>query len=52
MDYPIPLAWQSAAPAPCEVDQEKVVAECKEGVLTVTLPKSEAAKAKKVKVKS
>ncbi len=34
---------------PTDVDQEKINAECKDGVLTVTLPK--AAKAKSIKVK-
>jgi len=38
---------------PCEVDAEKVEAKMKNGVLTVTLPKSKASKAqtKKIKVK-
>jgi len=34
-----------------DVDTEKIEAACKDGVLTVTLPKSEKAKAIKVKVK-
>ena len=37
---------------PADVDSEKVDAAYKEGVLTITMPKTEAAKAKAVKVKS
>jgi len=37
---------------PCNVKEEKVVAEYKDGVLKVTLPKSEEAKSHKVKVKA
>jgi HSP20 family protein len=36
---------------PCAVKEDKVVAEYKDGVLKVTLPKSEEAKTRKVKVK-
>jgi HSP20 family protein len=36
---------------PNDVDPSKVEASCKNGVLTITLPKSEKAKAVKVKVK-
>ena len=36
---------------PADVDSEKVEAECKEGVLTIRMPKTEAAKAKQVKIK-
>jgi HSP20 family protein len=36
---------------PTDVDPTKVDAACKEGVLTITLPKAERAKAVKVKVK-
>jgi HSP20 family protein len=36
---------------PNDVDTSKVDASCKDGVLTITLPKSEKAKAVKVKVK-
>jgi len=35
---------------PMEVDQDKVKASCKKGVLKITLPKSEKTKAKEVKV--
>ena len=36
---------------PCEVNEDKIAAECKNGVLKVTLPKVAAAASKKVKVK-
>jgi len=36
---------------PTEVDQDKIDATCKDGVLSITLPKAEKAKAVKVKVK-
>jgi HSP20 family protein len=36
---------------PAEVDADKVKAECRNGVLSVTLPKSEAARPKKISVK-
>jgi HSP20 family protein len=36
---------------PTEVDQDKIEAECKNGVLSITLPKAAKAKAIKVKVK-
>ena len=36
---------------PADVDAEKIEAACKEGVLTITMPKTEAAKAKVVKIK-
>jgi len=35
---------------PSEVNKDEVAAEFKDGVLTITLPEAEAAKAKKVKV--
>ena len=35
-----------------EVDPDKIEAACREGVLTITLPKVEQAKAKTIKVKS
>lgn len=38
-------------PLPSEVDTDKVEAACREGVLTITLPKVEQAKPKTVKVK-
>jgi HSP20 family protein len=36
---------------PTEVDESKIDAVCKNGVLTITLPKAEKSKAVKVKVK-
>jgi HSP20 family protein len=36
---------------PAEVDQDKIDATCKNGVLSITLPKAEKAKTVKVKVK-
>ncbi|HSG70330.1 MAG TPA: Hsp20/alpha crystallin family protein, partial [Planctomycetaceae bacterium] len=36
---------------PCAVEESKITAECKNGVLTVKLPKAEAAVTRKVKVK-
>jgi HSP20 family protein len=35
---------------PAAIKQDKVAAECKDGILTVTLPKVEAVKAQKIKV--
>ena len=37
---------------PCAVEEEKVIAECSNGVLNILLPKAETAKAKKIPVKS
>jgi HSP20 family protein len=37
---------------PVEVDMEKVSAECQRGVLTITLPKAETAKPKKITVRT
>ena len=36
---------------PCAVQEENITAECRDGVLTVTLPKSEELRARKIKVK-
>jgi HSP20 family protein len=41
-----------AVTLPCAVKEDKVTAECQDGVLTVTLPKSEEAKAHTVKVRA
>jgi HSP20 family protein len=35
-----------------EVDQDKISAECKNGVLTITLPKAEKSKPRQIKVKT
>jgi len=37
---------------PAGVDEDKVEATCRDGVLTVTMPKSEEARAKRIEVKS
>jgi HSP20 family protein len=37
---------------PCAVNQDKVAAECHDGVLKVTLPKTEETKAHKIKIKN
>ena len=36
---------------PCEVQEDKIVAECFDGVLKILLPKAEQAKSKKIAVK-
>ena len=36
---------------PCAVNEDQIGAECRDGILTVTLPKTEKAKTHKVKVK-
>jgi HSP20 family protein len=36
---------------PCRINEEKVTAECREGVLTIKLPKTEESRTRKVKVK-
>jgi HSP20 family protein len=38
-------------PLPAEVNEKKVEAQCRDGVLTITLPKTEEAKAHKITVK-
>jgi HSP20 family protein len=37
---------------PCPVQEEKVEAQCRDGVLSITLPKTDEAKSHKVKVKA
>ena len=37
---------------PCEVNENKIEARSHEGVLTITLPKTETAKTKRIKVQS
>lgn len=39
-------------PLPCEVQEDKVVAECSNGVLNILLPKAEQAKSEKIAVKA
>jgi HSP20 family protein len=45
-------SFARAITLPCAVKDDKVNAECHEGVLTITLPKTEVAKPHKVTVKS
>jgi HSP20 family protein len=44
-------AFHRAVRLPAEVDASKTAAEMKDGVLTITLPKAEQAKARKIEVK-
>lgn len=45
-------AFRREVQLPGDVDAEKIEARCTDGVLTVTLPKSEKAKPKRIEVKS
>jgi HSP20 family protein len=45
-------AFERTIPLPVAVQAEKVTADLKDGVLTVTLPKREAAKAKQIPIKA
>lgn len=45
-------SFQRAIPLPTSVASEKATADCKDGVLTVSLPKAERARAKKIEIKS
>ena len=44
--------FRRTVPLPSDVDPEKISAECREGVLTITLPKSERAKPRKIEIKA
>jgi len=44
-------SFRREVPLPASVDEEKVNAEYKDGILSITLPKAEQSKAVKVKVK-
>jgi HSP20 family protein len=44
--------FRRAIPLSTTVDADKIAAEYKDGVLTVTVPKTEAAKAKKIEIKT
>jgi HSP20 family protein len=44
-------SFSRAVTLPCSVTEDKVAAEYKDGVLKITMPKSEEAKAHKIKVK-
>lgn len=43
-------SFSRAVPLPAAVKEDKVTADCKDGVLTITLPKKEVAKVHKVKI--
>lgn len=43
-------SFYRAIPLPCEVNADKIAADYKKGVLKVTLPKTDAAKAKKITI--
>jgi len=43
-------AFRRTVPLPTAVDREKITAECRDGVLTIRLPKSEQAVAKRIPV--
>ncbi len=43
-------SFTRSVPLPCEVDRGKASAKYKQGVLAITLPKTETAKAKRVKI--
>lgn len=43
-------AFDRVVPIPCEVEREKVDAEFKNGVLTITLPKTEASRSRRKKI--
>jgi len=45
-------AFSRSLTLPVEVDVDKAVADLKDGILTLTLPKASRAKAKKVKIRS
>ena len=44
-------SFSRSLPLPCAVNEDEAAAEFKEGVLTITLPKSESAKPRKISVK-
>ncbi len=43
-------SFSRVIPLPCEVDANRVAAELRDGVLTITLPKAESAKPRKIAV--
>lgn len=45
-------SFYRAVTLPCAVEDSEAVAECREGILTVQLPKAEEAKTRKIQVKS
>ena len=44
-------SFSRTLPLPCPVEEDEVVAEYNDGVLTITLPKTEEAKTHKIKIK-
>jgi HSP20 family protein len=45
-------SFSRTVPLPAAVKEDKVTADCKDGVLTITMPKKEEAKPHKVKITS
>ena len=45
-------AFSRLVTLPCSIKEDKVTAECEDGVLTVNLPKTEEAKPRRIKVKT
>jgi len=44
-------AFRRDIPLPADIEEDRIEATCRDGVLTVTLPKSEQARARRIKVK-
>lgn len=45
-------SFYRVVPMPCPVDKEGIKAKCKDGLLTVTLPKSKKEQAERIKIES
>lgn len=45
-------SFSRTVPLPCTVNEAKATAECHDGVLTITLPKTEESKSRKIPVKA
>lgn len=44
-------SFQRSVPLPAAVESDKAAASCKDGILTVSLPKAEKARARKIEIK-